>query len=406
LAAFAIEAARGTVWEEATFCADITAAVTDEKCARDAICIPSDIAASWVIQANLTAAEWIITARLGVHDEAVACGFVAASIDDRIWGECAATECCFNAHIIPLDQAAEVIERTHGIAAGAVIAVGRWVHNAARRKRWLVWIDDHAASAIGKVAKRAVGCEERTGGVPTRRAAEWIDAADGFAAHSVIAIGRVMREAATLCVFVSAGEAEAFSPRDACFVPHDVATARIDGADFLAAGAVSAVGILVWLQAGTGSWCAALRSRNDRSVHAFFIPRDLAAVFETLSSAHGFAHNAVRARGRGMRLEATLWHSTATGAELFGKRDAHFVPCNAATGRLRCADEFAAIWARATRPQEIDHEATIGRVRARSAAAASAATVLTLRSRSRDATTGKHRELKKAREHVSNSGHG
>lgn len=132
MAALAIQAAGRAVWEETTFRPNVAASVADEERSRNAIGIPRDVTAGWIVQADLSAAERVVAAGLQVDDEAVSGGGVADRVDHWVRCQCASAQRGLNTDEVPLHQAAEIVERAHCIAACSVVAIRRRVDNAAR----------------------------------------------------------------------------------------------------------------------------------------------------------------------------------------------------------------------------------------------------------------------------------
>lgn len=175
--------------------------------------------------------------------------------------------------------------------------------------------------------------------VPASLTAKRVNRADGLAAHQVVAVGALVRVAATAGAWVSAGDAEALRPIHASLVPSQIATAWVDGAHSLATFGITAVGIFVHNDARAGRGQAAVGGQCDGAANACFVPPHVAARFVSGRCADKFADRAIVAGRRCVGFKARVLHKPTVGAVLLGERDADIIPCDVATCGLSSTDK-------------------------------------------------------------------
>jgi len=190
VAAFAVEAGRGSVRIEAAAGADVAAAVAEERCALRAGLVPLGerfIAAERIVVAHGDAAGRIGAAGALVRHVAAAEGRRAEGVDGGVVADGADRAGRLNAGEVPADRAAEVVEVADLVAAHRVRAARLRMDRAARACGGVGGIDIAAyARALAAGRGRQLAADR----VPARLAAEAVDRADLLAAHAVVAVRR------------------------------------------------------------------------------------------------------------------------------------------------------------------------------------------------------------------------
>lgn len=348
LAAGCVSARRRAVDLKAGPGVDITAVGADLRSEVGALLVPLEEAAVGIDVADRFAAAGVVAAGVVVADEAGSLADITAVGVRRAEGVRGVL-----ARLVPAHHAAEVVEEADLCAAGEVVAAGVGVDALAASGGRI------AAEAVGQGADRARELDAVD--VPAGVAAEVVDVADRFAAIDVIAIGRLVGDAAVAGGGIAAARAEEGRPLDADLVPGRRAADRIDGADLLAADRIGAAGALVDLVAVAGAALTAADADLRGLLRAVSIPLDGAAVVEAREAAHVVAAIALVAAFGEVRVgEAGVLGDAAGAAELHRDGDAELVPRGVAAGRLDGADGRAADLVIAARRIQVHLKAALG----------------------------------------------
>lgn len=195
--------------------------------------------------------------------------------------------------------------------------------------------------------------------IPAHFAAVRVASAHGFAAHAIVAEGRVVFVAAALCELTSALGTEASRPVHARCVPRGALTHRIKRAHEVAAIRVVAAGIRVHCEARSAELGTATFARFLGQHHALRIPSDVAA--GGIDSAHAVTASGFGTRWTRVRFETRLAAGAAGVAKLVRQRHAHIIPRDIAAGRFDHAHGGAAFRIVAPRSNQVCGEAIVGR---------------------------------------------